>query len=74
MKNNHILIHNRFLRIQCEKFRSLLSLEMYAIMMGSCISGDTLCAVECCHRSGWLFSAATCAAFFSKLRSIFHLI
>lgn len=47
---------------------------MYAVMMGSCISGDTLCAVECCHHSGWLFSAATCAGFFSKLRSIFHLI
>ena len=74
MEENHILMHNRVLHIHCEKCSSLLSLERDAIMMGSCISGDTLCAVECCHRSGWLFSAATCAAFLSKLRSIFHLI
>ena len=74
MEKNNILMHNRVLCIHCEKFRSLLSLERDAIMMRSCISGNTLCVVECCHRSGRLFSAATCAVFLFKLRSIFHLI
>ena len=63
MEKNHILMHNRVICIHYEKFRSLVSLERDAIMMGICISGDTLCEVECCHRSGWLFSAANCAVF-----------